>query len=86
MYLSKVFAPRLREVPQDADTISGQLMLRAGLLRKSASGIYTYLNLGLRVKQRIEEIVRQAGKTQGIEERILNKSLEKIREAREVLK
>ncbi len=68
MYLSKVFAPRLREVPQDADTISGQLMLRAGLLRKSASGIYTYLNLGLRVKQHIEEIVRQEMDSHGAQE------------------
>jgi len=68
LYLSKVFAPRLREVPQDADTISGQLMLRAGLLRKSASGIYTYLNLGLRVKQHIEEIVRQEMDSHGAQE------------------
>ncbi|MCE5192327.1 MAG: proline--tRNA ligase [Candidatus Cryosericum sp.] len=68
MYLSKIFAPRLREVPQDADTVSGQLMLRAGLLRKSASGIYTYLNLGLRVKQRIEEIVRQEMDGHGAQE------------------
>ncbi len=68
LYLSKIFAPRLREVPQDADTVSGQLMLRAGLLRKSASGIYTYLNLGLRVKQRIEEIVRQEMDSHGAQE------------------
>lgn len=68
MYLSKIFAPRLREVPQDADTISGQLMLRAGLLRKSASGIYTYLNLGLRVKQRIETIVREEMDSHGAQE------------------
>lgn len=59
MYLSKIFAPRLREAPQDADTISGQLMLRAGLLRKAASGIYTYLDLGLRSIDKIERIVRE---------------------------
>ena len=68
MYLSKIFAPRLREVPQDADTVSGQLMLRAGLLRKSASGIYTYLNFGLRAKQRIEQIVRQEMDAHGAQE------------------
>jgi prolyl-tRNA synthetase len=68
LYLSKIFAPRLREVPQDADTVSGQLMLRAGLLRKSASGIYTYLNLGIRAKQRVEEIVRQEMDTHGAQE------------------
>ena len=68
MYLSKIFAPRLREVPQDADTVSGQLMFRAGLLRKSASGIYTYLNLGLRAKQRIEEIVRREMDSHGAQE------------------
>jgi prolyl-tRNA synthetase len=68
LYLSKIFAPRLREVPQDADTVSGQLMLRAGLLRKSASGIYTYLNFGLRAKQRIEQIVRQEMDAHGAQE------------------
>jgi prolyl-tRNA synthetase len=68
LYLSKIFAPRLREVPQDADTVSGQLMLRAGLLRKSASGVYTYLNLGLRAKQHIEDIVRQEMNRHGAQE------------------
>ncbi len=59
MYLSKIFAPRLREAPQDADTVSGQLMLRAGLLRKAASGIYSYLDLGLRAIDKIEKIIRE---------------------------
>lgn len=68
LYLSKIFAPRLRETPQDADTLSGQLMLRAGLVRKSASGIYTYLTLGLRAKQRIEDIVRQEMNSHGAQE------------------
>jgi prolyl-tRNA synthetase len=68
LYLSQIFAPRLREVPQDAETASGQLMLRAGLLRKAASGIYTYLNLGLRAKQRIEDIVRDEMDRHGAQE------------------
>ena len=51
--------PTLREVPAEAEIVSHQLLLRAGLIRKSASGIYTYLPLGLRVLHKIMNIVRE---------------------------
>ncbi|HBO91951.1 MAG TPA: proline--tRNA ligase, partial [Gammaproteobacteria bacterium] len=49
----------LRETPADAEVISHQLMLRAGMIRKLASGLYTWLPLGLRVLQKVENIIRQ---------------------------
>ncbi len=59
MRMSKLFLPTLREVPADATVISHQLMLRAGLIRKLASGIYTFLPLGLRVIKKISAILEQ---------------------------
>ncbi len=59
MLLSKLFLPTMREVPADAVVISHQLMLRAGLIRKVAAGIYTYLPLGLRVIKKISAIIEQ---------------------------
>ncbi len=59
MLLSKLFLPTMREVPGDAVVISHQLMLRAGLIRKVAAGIYTYLPLGLRVIKKISAIIEQ---------------------------
>ena len=49
MYLSKFQLTTLKETPSDAEITSHQLMLRAGLIRKLASGLYTWLPLGLRV-------------------------------------
>ncbi|MEW8207364.1 MAG: proline--tRNA ligase, partial [Candidatus Thiodiazotropha taylori] len=49
----------VKETPADAETASHQLMLRAGLIRKLASGLYTWLPLGLRVLRKVERIVRQ---------------------------
>ena len=48
-----------KETPADAEVISHQLMLRAGLIRKLASGLYTWLPLGLRVLRKVENIVRE---------------------------
>jgi len=59
MRWSRYFINTLREVPADADVISQKLMMRAGLIRKVAAGIYTYLPLGLRSVQKLENIVRQ---------------------------
>src|SRR3954463_14754451 len=53
------FLNTLREVPADADVISQKLMMRAGMIRKVAAGIYTYLPLGLRSIHKLENIVRQ---------------------------
>lgn len=59
MRLSKSFIPTLREVPSDAETISHQLMLRAGLIRKLSAGLYEWLPAGLRVLKKVEQIVRE---------------------------
>lgn len=59
MRVSQLLNPTLREVPAEAEIVSHQLMLRAGLIRKSAAGVYTYLPLGLRVLKKIENIVRE---------------------------
>ncbi|MEW6041734.1 MAG: proline--tRNA ligase, partial [Elusimicrobiota bacterium] len=59
MKLSKFFLPTLKEVPSEADTISNQLMIRSGMIRKLASGIYEWLPLGLRVLKKAEQIVRE---------------------------
>ncbi len=59
MRLTKFFAPTLKDDPADADVISHKLLVRAGMIRQVARGIYDYLPLGLRVLRRIEEIVRE---------------------------
>lgn len=59
MRSSEYFLPTLRETPADAEIVSHQLMLRAGLIRKLGSGLYTWLPLGFRVLQKVEKIVRE---------------------------
>ncbi len=59
MRLSKFFLPVLKETPAEAKIISHQLMLRAGMVKQTGSGIYTWLPLGLRVLKKIENIVRE---------------------------
>ncbi len=59
MRMSQLFFQTLREVPADAETISHQLLLRAGLVRQVAAGIFDYLPLGQRVKHKIETIIRE---------------------------
>jgi len=59
MLLSRYFLPILRETPKEAEIVSHRLMLRAGMLRQQAAGIYSWLPLGLRVLKRIEAIVRE---------------------------
>lgn len=59
MRLSQLFLPTLKEIPVGATLSSHQLMLRAGLIRKLSSGLYTWLPMGLRVLHRIEAVVRQ---------------------------
>jgi len=59
MKTSRFHLSTLKETPADAEVISHQLMLRAGLIRRLASGLYTWLPLGLRVLRRVENIVRQ---------------------------
>jgi prolyl-tRNA synthetase len=59
MRLSRYFLPILRETPKEAEIVSHRLMLRAGMLRQEAVGIYAFLPLGLRVLQKICDIVRE---------------------------
>ena len=59
MKMSKMFMPTLREVPADAEITSHQLMLRAGMIRKMASGVYNQLPMGIRVFNKIQEIIRE---------------------------
>lgn len=71
MKASNMFAPTLREVPAEAEIISHKLMLRAGMLRKTASGVYTYLPLAWRSIRKIEEIVRQEMDAKGGQELLM---------------
>jgi prolyl-tRNA synthetase len=59
MRLSRYFLPTLRETPKEAEIVSHRLMLRAGMMRQEAAGIYAFLPLGLRVLKKIEQIVRE---------------------------
>lgn len=59
MRLSQFFLPLLRDDPKEAEIVSHRLMLRAGMIRQSSAGIYSWLPLGLRVLRKIEQIVRQ---------------------------
>ena len=59
MLLSRYFLPILKETPKEAEIVSHRLMLRAGMIRQQAAGIYSWLPLGLRVLKNIEQIVRE---------------------------
>ena len=59
MRLSNFFLSTLREAPADADVVSQKLMLRAGMIKKLAAGIYTYMPMGLRSIRKIEAIIRE---------------------------
>ena len=71
MKWSKALLPTLREVPTDAEIPSHQLMVRAGLTRKLAAGVYTYLPLGLRVIRKFENIVRSEMNRAGAQELLM---------------
>lgn len=71
MRMREGFAPTLREVPAEAEVVSHQLSLRAGLIRRSAAGIYTYLPLGFRVLQKIKQIIREELDRVGCQELML---------------
>jgi len=71
MYWTKTLIPTLKETPQEAESTSHQLMLRAGLVRMLVAGAYTYLPLGLRVLNNIEQIIRQEMNAAGASELLL---------------
>ena len=68
MLFSKLVLPTLKEAPKEAEIISHKLMLRAGMIRKLASGVYTWLPLGLKVLRKVEEIVRSEMNKSGAQE------------------
>jgi len=71
MRTSQLLIPTLREDPGEAETVSHRLMLRAGLIRKVAAGIYTYLPLGLRVIRKVEQIIREEMNRAGAQELLM---------------
>ena len=71
MRASKYTIATLKETPADAEIISHQLMIRAGLIRKLASGIYSWLPMGFRVLQKIENIIREEMNASGAQEVML---------------
>jgi prolyl-tRNA synthetase len=68
MKASQILIPTQKEAPNDAQIISHQLMIRAGLISKLASGLYSYLPLGLRVLQKVEKIIREEMNKSGAQE------------------
>ncbi|MCE1235827.1 MAG: proline--tRNA ligase [Hyphomicrobiales bacterium] len=71
MRLSRYFLPILKETPAEAEIVSHRLMLRAGMIRQQAAGIYTWLPLGLRVLDKIADIVREEQNRSGATELLM---------------
>ena len=59
MRFSQMFIPTLKESPADAEVMSHKLMVRAGMIRQLAAGIYSILPMGLRVLRKVEQIIRE---------------------------
>lgn len=72
MKMSQLYMPTLREVPSDADIVSAQLLLRAGMIRKLVSGVYSFLPLGFRAMKKIEHIVREEMDEHGAQEVLMS--------------
>ncbi|MDP4133739.1 MAG: proline--tRNA ligase [Bacillota bacterium] len=72
MKASRLLMPTLREAPAEADIISHILMLRAGLIRKLAAGVYSYLPLGIKVLKNIENIIREEMDKAGAQELLMS--------------
>jgi prolyl-tRNA synthetase len=68
MRYSQLLLPTLKEEPSEAEVVSHKLMLRAGMIRKLAAGVYTFLPLGLRVMQKVEQIIRDEMNRAGAQE------------------
>jgi len=71
MLFSRLLIPTMKENPAEAEAVSHRLLLRAGMIRKLASGIYNYLPLGLRVLRKVEKIVREEMDRAGAQEVLL---------------
>lgn len=68
MLMSRLLVPTLREDPKEAEVISHKLMLRAGMIKKLAAGVYTFLPLGYRVLRKVEQIIREEMNRAGAQE------------------
>ncbi len=68
MLFSKMFIPTVKEDPKEAEVVSHRLMLRAGFIRRLASGVYTWLPLGLRSLRKVERIIREEMNKKGAQE------------------
>ena len=71
MRLSRYFLPILKETPKEAEIVSHRLMLRAGMIRQEAAGIYAWLPLGLRVLKKIEQVIREEQNRSGAVELLM---------------
>ncbi len=71
MLASKLFVPTLKEEPAEAEVVSHRLLLRAGMIRKVSSGIYTFLPLGLKVLEKVKNIIREELDKTGAQEILL---------------
>ena len=71
MRFSNCYIPTLKESPADAEVISHKLLLRAGMVRRLTSGMYTYLPLGLRVLEKISRVVREEMAVANFEELLM---------------
>ena len=72
MKTSQMLLTTLREVPAEAETTSHRLMLRAGLIRKLASGVYSFLPIGLKVLKKVEQIIREEMDAEGAQELLMS--------------
>ena len=68
MKYSEFFIPTVKDIPSDAEIISHKLMIKAGMIKQSSSGIYSWLPLGLKVLKNIESIVREEQNNAGANE------------------
>ncbi len=71
MRYSQLFLPTMKEIPAEAEVISHQLMFRAGMIRKVATGIYTYLPIGLKTIRKVETIIREEMNAAGAQELLM---------------
>ena len=71
MRMSRFFLPTLKEDPSEAQIVSHRLMLRAGMIRQSSAGIYSWLPLGFRVLKKVEQIVREEQDAAGCQELLM---------------
>ena len=71
MLLRTIHQPTLREAPKDAEVISHALLIRAGFIRRSAAGIYTFLPLGLRSLAKVQRVIREELDRAGAQELLM---------------